>query len=129
MTPPRPMTRPTSMAPIVASSIAPAARGADKDPAMSSYLVPIVIEKSTRGERKRFTLPTARNRRHQPLLGGVMAGQASDIEIEAREMLRIRERLYQIYAEATGQPFDRIAKDCDRNKWLDEKEMLEYGLV
>ena len=44
-------------------------------------------------------------------------------------MLRIRERLYTIYAEASGQPFDRIAKDCDRNKWLDEKEMLEYGLV
>ena len=78
---------------------------------------------------KRFTLPNARNLMHQPLLGGVMEGQASDIEIEAREMLRIRERLYTIYAEASGQPFDRIAKDCDRNKWLDEKEMLEYGLV
>jgi ATP-dependent Clp protease protease subunit len=44
-------------------------------------------------------------------------------------MLRIRERLYQVYSKATGQPFDRIAKDCDRNKWLDDKEMLEYGLV
>src|SRR5262249_44960577 len=78
---------------------------------------------------KRYTLPNARNLMHQPLLGGVMEGQASDIEIEAREMLRIRDRLYQIYAEATGQPIDRIAKDCDRNKWLDEQEMLEYGLV
>jgi ATP-dependent Clp protease protease subunit len=44
-------------------------------------------------------------------------------------MLRIRDRLYQIYARATGQPLDRIEKDCDRNKWLDEKEMLEYGLI
>jgi ATP-dependent Clp protease protease subunit len=44
-------------------------------------------------------------------------------------MLRIRERLYQIYADATGQPVSKIAEDCDRNKWLDEKEMLEYGLV
>jgi ATP-dependent Clp protease protease subunit len=78
---------------------------------------------------KRFTLPNARNLMHQPLLGGVMEGQATDLEIEAREMLRIRERLYQIYSDATGQTVDRITKDCDRNKWLDEKEMLEYGLV
>jgi ATP-dependent Clp protease protease subunit len=65
---------------------------------------------------KRFTLPNARNLMHQPLMGGVMEGQATDIEIEAREMLRIRERLYQIYANATGQPTDRIAKDCDRQQ-------------
>jgi len=78
---------------------------------------------------KRFTLPNARNLMHQPLLGGVMEGQATDIEIEAREMLRIRDRLYSIYSQATGQPIERIAADCDRNKWLDEKEMLEYGLV
>jgi ATP-dependent Clp protease, protease subunit len=78
---------------------------------------------------KRYTLPNARNLMHQPLLSGVMEGQATDIEIEAREMLRIRDRLYQIYAEATSQPIDRIARDCDRNKWLDDAEMLEYGLV
>ena len=46
-----------------------------------------------------------------------------------QEMLRIRDRLYQTYAKSTGQSIDRIAKDCDRNKWLDENEMLEYGLV
>jgi ATP-dependent Clp protease protease subunit len=78
---------------------------------------------------KRFALPNARNLMHQPLIGGVLEGQATDLEIEAREMLRIRERLYQIYAEATGQTPARIAEDCDRNKWLDEKEMLEYGLI
>ena len=78
---------------------------------------------------KRFTLPNARNLMHQPLLSGVMEGQATDIEIEAREMLRLRDRLYRIYADATGQTVDRIAKDCDRNKWLDDHEMLEYGLV
>jgi ATP-dependent Clp protease protease subunit len=44
-------------------------------------------------------------------------------------MLRIRDRLYEIYATQTGQTRDRIAADCDRNKWLDEREMLEYGLV
>jgi ATP-dependent Clp protease protease subunit len=78
---------------------------------------------------KRFTLPNSRNLMHQPLLGGVMEGQATDLEIEAREMLRIRDRLYNIYAEQTGQNFDKIAKDCDRNKWLDEQEMLDYGLI
>ncbi len=87
----------------------------------------LIAVSGTRG--KRFTLKNARNLMHQPLLSGVMEGQATDLEIEAREMLRIRERLYEIYSEATGQPKDRIAKDCDRNKWLDEKEMLEYGLI
>jgi ATP-dependent Clp protease, protease subunit len=78
---------------------------------------------------KRYTLANARNLMHQPLIGGVMEGQATDLEIEAREMLRIRDRLYDIYSKATGQNTARIADDCDRNKWLDEKEMLEYGLV
>jgi ATP-dependent Clp protease protease subunit len=78
---------------------------------------------------KRFALPNARNLMHQPLLSGVMEGQATDIEIEAREMLRLRDRLYSIYANATGKQVSQIEKDCDRNKWLDEKEMLEYGLV
>lgn len=87
----------------------------------------VISASGTKG--KRFTLPNSRNLMHQPLLSGVMEGQATDIEIEAREMLRIRDRLYRIYADATGQTVDRITRDCDRNKWLDENEMLEYGLV
>ncbi len=78
---------------------------------------------------KRYALPNARNLLHQPLLSGVMEGQATDLEIEAKEMLRIRDRIYAIYAHQTGQSTDRIKADCDRNKWLDEKEMLEYGLI
>lgn len=78
---------------------------------------------------KRFTLKNSRNLMHQPLLGGVLEGQATDLEIEAREMLRIREKIYELYAEQTGKPKDRIVRDLDRNKWLDENEMLEYGLV
>jgi ATP-dependent Clp protease protease subunit len=66
---------------------------------------------------------------HQPLIGGVLEGQATDLEIEAREMIRVRERIYKIYVDATGQPLDRISRDCDRNKWLDDQEMLEYGLI
>ena len=84
---------------------------------------------ATGAKGKRYALPNARNLMHQPLIGGVMEGQASDLEIEAREMLRLRERLYTIYANASGQPYERIERDCDRNKWLDEKEMLEYGLI
>lgn len=87
----------------------------------------LIATSGTKG--KRFTLPSSRNLMHQPLIGGVMEGQATDLEIEAREMLRIRDRLYRIYAEATGQTTDKIAADCDRNKWLDEQEMLDYGLV
>jgi len=78
---------------------------------------------------KRFTLRNSRNLMHQPLIGGVLEGQATDLEIEAQEMLRIREVIYDIYAEKTGQPRDKIIEDLDRNKWLNEQEMLEYGLV
>lgn len=78
---------------------------------------------------KRFCLTNARNLMHQPLLSGVMEGQATDIEIEAREMLRLRDRLYSVYANATGKTIAQIEKDCDRNKWLDDKEMLDYGLI
>ncbi len=87
----------------------------------------LIATSGTKG--KRYTLPNSRNLMHQPLIGGVMEGQATDLEIEAREMLRIRDRLYQIYSAATGQTIDKVAADCDRNKWLDEKEMLQYGLV
>jgi ATP-dependent Clp protease protease subunit len=58
-----------------------------------------------------------------------MEGQATDLEIEAKEMLRLRERLYKVYERATGQDYNTIERDCDRNKWLDDQEMLEYGLI
>ena len=87
----------------------------------------VLAASGTKG--KRFALPNARNLMHQPLLGGVMEGQATDLEIEAREMLRLRDRLYKVYSEATGQTTAKIEADCDRNKWLDGKEMLEYGLI
>lgn len=78
---------------------------------------------------KRYALPNSENLMHQPLLGGVLEGQATDLEIEARHILRMREQLYAIYAEQTGQPKSKIADDCERNKWLTADEMLEYGLV
>jgi ATP-dependent Clp protease protease subunit len=82
------------------------------------------------GEKgKRYALHNSRNLMHQPLLSGVMEGQATDIEIEAKEMLRLRDRLYAIYAEATGQDKEKIHRDCDRNLWLDDQEMVDYGLI
>ena len=78
---------------------------------------------------KRFALRNSRNLMHQPLIGGVMEGQATDLEIEAREMMRIRERIYDIYTEQSGKPRQRVMDDLDRNKWLDDKEMVEYGLI
>lgn len=78
---------------------------------------------------KRYCLRNSRNLMHQPLIGGIMEGQATDLEIEAKEIIRLRERLYKIYAENTGQSPERIERDCDRNLWLDDQEMLKYGLV
>ena len=78
---------------------------------------------------KRFALPHSKNLLHQPLLGGVLEGQATDLEIEAREMIRLREVIFRIYAERTGQPYDKIAADCERNKWLNAEEMQAYGLI
>jgi ATP-dependent Clp protease protease subunit len=78
---------------------------------------------------KRYALRNSRNLMHQPLITGVMEGQATDIEIEAREILRLRDRIYKIYADATGKDVDEIEKICDRNTWLSAEEMLEMGLI
>ncbi|MEX2586070.1 MAG: ATP-dependent Clp endopeptidase proteolytic subunit ClpP [Balneolaceae bacterium] len=76
---------------------------------------------------KRNILPHARVMIHQPL-GGVR-GQASDIEIEAKEILRIKETLSSILARHSGQNVDQIVLDSDRNKWMSADEALEYGLI
>jgi ATP-dependent Clp protease protease subunit len=80
-------------------------------------------------KKKRYTLPHAENLMHQPLLAGVMEGQATDLEIEAKHILRLRDTIYSLYAGSTGQNRDKIAEDCERNLWLTAAEMLEYGLV
>ena len=78
---------------------------------------------------KRYALPNSENLMHQPLIGGVLEGQATDLEIEARHILRMRDQLYKIYSDATNQPIAKIAEDCERNNWLTAQEMLSYGLV
>jgi ATP-dependent Clp protease protease subunit len=75
----------------------------------------------------RFALPNTRFLLHEPR-GGV-GGQASDVEIQAREIIRMRERLNKIFSEATGQPVERIKKDTDRDYWMSAKEAQDYGLV
>ena len=80
------------------------------------------------GEKgKRFALPNSRVMIHQPL-GGVQ-GQASDIEIHAREILKLRDTLNSILSERTGQPLDTIARDTDRDNFMSSEDALKYGIV
>ena len=76
---------------------------------------------------RRASLPNSRIMLHQPL-GGAQ-GQASDIEIQAREILSLKERLYKILALHTGQSEETIARDADRDYWLSAAEAKEYGLI
>jgi ATP-dependent Clp protease protease subunit len=80
-------------------------------------------------EGKRYTLPNSRVLLHQPLIHGTLTGPATELDIEAREILRLRKRIYEMLAEDTGQPTEKIEHDCDRNKWLDANEAVEYGCV
>ena len=76
---------------------------------------------------QRFCLPNTRFLLHQP--AGGAGGTASDIDIEAREILRMRDRLNRIFAKETGQPLERIEEDTHRNFWLGAEAALRYGLV
>ena len=78
-------------------------------------------------KERRFALPNTRFLLHQPLGGA--GGPASDIEIEATQILSMRERLNRIFAEATGQTYERICRDTERNFWMTASEACAYGLV
>ena len=78
---------------------------------------------------KRFVLNNSRVLLHQPLISGLLEGPATDLEIEAREILRLRSRLYEILSHHTGQTPEKIEKDCDRNLWFEAQEAINYGLV
>ena len=80
------------------------------------------------GEKgKRLALPNARIMIHQPL-GGAQ-GQATDIELEAKEILRMKEMLIGIMAENSGQPYDKVKEDCERDHYLSAAEACQYGLI
>ena len=78
-------------------------------------------------KERRFCLPNTRFLLHQPM-GGVR-GPATDIDIEAREIIKMRERLNNIFAQETGHSYEKIAKDTDRNYWMSAQEAIAYGLV
>jgi ATP-dependent Clp protease protease subunit len=84
-----------------------------------------ILASGTKG--KRFCLPNARVMIHQ-VLGGVK-GQGSDIAIHAKEILRVGQRLNELLAEYTGQPFDKVKADTDRDFFMDAKEAIEYGII
>jgi ATP-dependent Clp protease protease subunit len=76
---------------------------------------------------QRYSLPITRYMLHQP--SGGVGGQATDINIEAQEILKMRDRLNNLFAKQTGQPVERIEKDTDRNFWMSAEEAKQYGLV
>ena len=78
-------------------------------------------------KENRFCTPNTRFLLHQPM-GGV-GGKATEIDIEAKEILKMRDRLNRVIAEETGQPIERVAKDTDRNHWMGPEEAKEYGMV
>ena len=86
----------------------------------------VLLAAGTKG--KRYALPNARVLIHQPWLQG-LGGQASDIDIHAKDILRMRHRLNEILADHTGQPIERIERDTDRDYILEAKAAQEYGLV
>jgi len=75
----------------------------------------------------RYCLPNTRFMIHQPLGGA--GGPASDIAIEAKEIIKMRKRINQTIADATGQPFEKVERDTDRNFWMSAEEAREYGIV
>jgi ATP-dependent Clp protease protease subunit len=84
-----------------------------------------LLSAGTKG--KRFCLPSARVMIHQPL--GGFQGQASDIQIHAMEILKIKDRLNQLLSDHTGQPLERIERDTDRDNFMSADQAVEYGLV
>jgi ATP-dependent Clp protease, protease subunit len=76
---------------------------------------------------KRAVLPNSQVMLHQPLIGGVLQGPATDLGIEAQHMIRLRDRLYKLMSIYTGKPAEQIHRDFDRNKWLFSEEAVEYG--
>jgi ATP-dependent Clp protease protease subunit len=91
---------------------------------VASIAVPILFGAP---KERRYSLPHTRFLLHQP--SGGSGGQASDIRIEAEEILKVRDRLNALIASETGQTIERVAKDSDRNFWMNAEEAKTYGLV
>ena len=92
---------------------------------MAASMASILLAAGAKG--KRSVLPHSRVMIHQPMGGA--EGQASEMEITVREILKLKEELYQILCEHTGKPMDQIVKDADRDFWMTASEAMEYGMV
>ncbi len=86
----------------------------------------LLLSAGTHG--KRFALPNSRVLIHQPTMGG-LSGQATDIDIHAREILRVRAGLNEIMAKHTGQPLEKVEHDVERDFWMNAEQAREYGIV
>ena len=92
---------------------------------MAASMAAVLLVAGQKG--KRFALPHSRVMIHQPM-GGIQ-GQASDIEITAREILKLREELYRIISDHSGQPYEKVEADSDRDYWMIAREAKEYGMI
>ena len=94
---------------------------------MAASMGACLLAAGTKG--KRYCLPNSQVMLHQPLIGGVLQGPATDLGIEAQHMIRLRDRLYRLLANFTGKSPEQIHRDFDRNKWLFADEAVEYGVA
>ena len=94
---------------------------------MAASFSAVLLAAGARG--KRNVLPNTRVLLHQPWVQGGPGGQASDVEIHARELVRTKRRMNEILAEATGQPFEKVERDTDRDYIMGAEEAVEYGVV
>ncbi len=94
---------------------------------MAASISAVLLAAGTKG--KRNVLPNTRVLLHQPWTQGGPGGQASDVEIQARELVRTKRRMNEILAQATGQPFEKIERDTDRDYIMGAEEAVEYGVV
>ena len=92
----------------------------------AASMATVLLSNGAKG--KRFCLPNSTIHMHQPNVGSFQ-GQAADLEIQAREIVRLKQRLNTILAEATGQPYEKVADDTDRDYYLTAEQAVEYGLV
>ncbi|HEX2181789.1 MAG TPA: ATP-dependent Clp protease proteolytic subunit [Rubrobacteraceae bacterium] len=94
---------------------------------MAASISAVLLAAGTKG--KRNVLPNTRVLLHQPWVQGGPGGQASDVEIQARELVRTKRRMNEILAEATGQSFEKVERDTDRDYIMGAEEAVEYGVV
>ena len=94
---------------------------------MAASMGACLLAAGTRG--KRSVLENSQVMLHQPLIGGVLQGPATDLGIEAQHMIRLRNRLYKLMSDFTGKPAETIHRDFDRNKWLFADEAVAYGVA